>query len=382
MAIFKLFPSKTATVYSYYPSKNTGLDEITDLSLYNSIESTPEVSRTLIQFNNNDINELLSSQLLISSSNYKTYLKLYLANASEIPLEYTIYCHAISGSWDMGTGRLANSPEITDGVSWLNRTSTKTWTTSSFSTYSPNTGHIGASTGSFVLGSEGGASWWTSLRPSGSAINYTLASSQSFTYSDSKDIEIDVTEQFEAWRLNWFNNDGLLLKHTSSLEFNTSSYFETKYFTDKTHTIYPPCLEIRWNDFSYNTGSLSTISNSNLVINIGNNKEEYQQDSVQRFRVNVRDKNPVRTFQTSSLYLNNKLLPTSSYWSIKDYNTEEIIIDYDTTYTKLSADSNGNYFDVYMNGLEPERYFKILIKTVISGETIIIDNNNIFKVVR
>lgn len=381
MAIFKLFPSKTATVYSYYPTKNTGLDEITDLSLYNSIEGTPEVSRTLIQFDNTEINQLISSQPLISGSNYKTYLKLYLANASEIPLEYTIYCHAISGSWDMGTGRLANSPEVTDGVSWLNRTSTKIWTTSSFTSYT-SSGHTGIGTGSFSSGSEGGVTWWNSLKPSGSSTTYSMVTSQSFTHSDSKDIEIDITDQFTAWKSSWFNNDGLLLKHSSSLEFSTSSYFETKYFTSNTHTIYPPCLEVRWNDFNYNSGSLSTITNSNIVVSIGNNKNEYQQDSVQRFRINVRDKNPIRTFQTSSIYLNNKLLPTSSYWSIKDYNTEEIIIDYDTIYTKLSADSNGNYFDVYMNGLEPERYFKILIKTIISGEITVIDNNNIFKVVR
>ena len=33
MAVYKFFPTKTATIYSYYPSKNTGLDEITDLNL-------------------------------------------------------------------------------------------------------------------------------------------------------------------------------------------------------------------------------------------------------------------------------------------------------------------------------------------------------------
>jgi hypothetical protein len=64
-------------------------------------------------------------------------------------------------------------------------------------------------------------------------------------------------------------------------------------------------------------------------------------------------------------------------------NTEEIVVDYDTAYTKISCDSNGNYFDIYMNGLEPERYYKVLFKTILSnGETIISDNNHYFKVVR
>ena len=104
---------------------------------------------------------------------------------------------------------------------------------------------------------------------------------------------------------------------------------------------------------------------------------------MQRFRVNVRDQFPTRRFQTTSLYLDNKALPSSSYWSIKDLDTEEIVVDYDTNYTKISYDASGSYFDVYMNGLEPERYYKLLFKTVLTnGETVISDNNYYFKVIR
>jgi hypothetical protein len=46
-----------------------------------------------------------------------------------------------------------------------------------------------------------------------------------------------------------------------------------------------------------------------------------------------------------------------------DLDTNEFVIDFDTKYTKISADEQGNYFNIYMSGLEPERYFKILIKT-------------------
>ena len=127
------------------------------------------------------------------------------------------------------------------------------------------------------------------------------------------DINIKVTNIFNAWSGSTIPNYGLILKHSSSIEFSSSSIFETKYFSGNTHTIYPPCLEIRWNDFSYNTGSLSTINSSDIVVSLGNNKKEFQQGSIQRFRVNVRDKFPVRLFQTSSVYLNNKILPTSSF---------------------------------------------------------------------
>jgi hypothetical protein len=231
-------------------------------------------------------------------------------------------------------------------------------------------------TGSYVSSSSataGGGLWYTSS---------LYAASQSFTQITSKDIELKVTNAVSASYINIISNYGFILKHSSSIEFTSQSKFETKYFSGNTHTIYPPCLEIRWNDARY-TGSIAIVSSSLFVATLGNNKNEYQQDSVQRFRVNVRDQYPTRRFQTTSLYLDNKALPTSSYWSIKDLDTEEIVVDYDTNYTKISYDASGSYFDVYMNGLEPERYYKLLFKTVLAdGETVISDNNYYFKVIR
>jgi hypothetical protein len=357
MAIYKIFPDKDASIYSYYPDKNAGLDEILDLSIYKSIEDDGEVSRVLLSFPTSEISDLLTNK--ISTSNYKTYLKLYLANASEIPLNYTIYCHPISGSWNMGTGRAANTPSTTNGVSWKFR---------DILSGSNFYGNVNGATSSYSS-IAGGGTWYTSS---------LLTSTQSFTYADSKDIELDVTNALSSS----FYQNGFILKHSSSLEFKTGSSFETKYFSVDTHTIYPPCLEFRWNDFIYNTGSLNVVSSDNIVISLNNNKGEFQEDSINRFRINVRDKYPTRTFQTSSLYLNNKVLPTSSFYAVKDIKTDEFVIDFDTTFTKLSCDTLGNYFDIYMNGLQPERYYQILIKSIISGNTIVFEDNNYFKVIR
>ena len=68
-------------------------------------------------------------------------------------------------------------------------------------------------------------------------------------------------------------------------------------------------------------------------------------------------------------------------YAIKDLDTNEIVIDFDTTYTKVNADEEGNYFKIYMSGLEPERYYKVLVKTFINGETLIIDDDDYFKVI-
>jgi len=162
MAIYKLFPEKDATIFSYYPAVNTGIDEILEISTFESaLQSTRESSRALIKFSTSEIIDTISNK--VSGSSYKAYLKLYLANASEIPVDYRIMCHPISASWSVGTGRLANSPVTTDGVSWSNKTLTNTWV-------------------------SGGGDWHT-----------TPSSSQSFTNNDEKDIEIDVTSTVAAF---------------------------------------------------------------------------------------------------------------------------------------------------------------------------------------
>lgn len=361
MAVYKIFPEKSATLYSYYPTLNSGIDEILDFSTYYTIEGTNEVSRPIIKFSQDDINEVST---LVNNASSSIYLRLSLANASQLPLDYTIHCHPLAVDWNVGTGRLSDSPIITDGVSWAFTTelSGSTWFDST----------ISGTTGSYN-NNIGGGLWYTSS---------FYEATQSFTRISSKDIELNITNIAGAWFDNVIENNGVILKHDSSLEFTTASKFETKYFSGNTHTIYPPCLEVRWDDWSYNTGSLSVATSPNIVATLANNQSEYQQDSVQRFRVNVRERYPARAFTATSVYLNNKALPTASYYSIKDLDTEEIVVDYDTIYTKVSCDSTGMYFDVYMNGLEPERYYKILIKTTIDGSTLVLDDNYFFKVVR
>jgi hypothetical protein len=364
MAIYKIFPEKSATLYSFYPALNTGLDEILELSTYESIDGTNEVSRPLIQFPSSEILDIIQNK--VGTSSFDAYLKVYLADASQIPLNYTVFCHPVAASWNQGTGRLGNSPSTTDGVSWeyTNQSGSNLWIQGSFPPLI---------TGSYN-NTIGGGTWYSSS---------LYQATQSFTFISTKDIEMKVSNTVKAWYSGSIPNNGFILKNSSSIEFTTASKFETKYFSDTTHTIYPPTLEIRWNDSVFSPGGLTIVTSSyyNLVMN--NNKAEYQQDSVQRLRVKVRDLYPPITFRTVLSFANYKALPSSSYWSIKDLDTEEIVVDYDTNYTKISCDVSGSYFDVYMNGLEPERYYKFLIKSVLAdGEVVIADQNYIFKVIR
>ncbi len=60
MAVYKIFPTQDTTIYSFYPDKNTGLDEILDIStsLNLDLDPNPQTNRALIQFSSNEINDV------------------------------------------------------------------------------------------------------------------------------------------------------------------------------------------------------------------------------------------------------------------------------------------------------------------------------------
>ena len=129
--------------------------------------------------------------------------------------------------------------------------------------------------------------------------------------------------------------------------------------------------------------SSSKIKNSGeLSVVLYNNKKEYNQNEVASFRVHVRDKYPTRAFTTTSNSLNVGYFTSQSFYSIRDAHTEEEIIPFDEDFTILSNDNDGMYFKVYMKGLQPERYYRVLVKHINNDGTVVYDNNHHFKVIR
>ena len=49
---------------------------------------------------------------------------------------------------------------------------------------------------------------------------------------------------------------------------------------------------------------------------------------------------------------------------------------------RIKNKNEGMYFKLYMNGLQPERYYRILFKHINNDGTEIFDNNYHFKVIR
>ena len=368
MAVYKIFASADTTLYSKYPAQNTGLDEILEVGTKNSdtplnyfvdpVPTEPQISddlrRAVVLFSNSDLTTLKS----YTTGSWKTNFRLYFANAENLNTTYSLEVRQVSQSWTMGTGTISDSPETRNGACW--------YSTSSFVSASNSWGN-----GSYYL-TPGGGSWNN---------NY---STQSFDYKDNKDLNVDVTSMVDLWFSGSVANNGFIIKQTGLVENNPNSYINISFFSVDTHTIYPPTLEIKWDDSSYTTGSLSVVNNTNTVITLANNQNSFKYGTNKyKFLINARDKYPVRTFTTASLYTTNKALPQTAYWAIQDCKTDDMVVDFDTNYTKISCDGTSSYFNAYMNGLEPERYYKVLIRTVLSdGESFDVDNDLIFKVTR
>ena len=365
MAIYKLFSSKDSFVYTEKPLANVGRDELLEVGGY-STSGGGQTARSFIQFDTSELQDVINNKS--NSVNLKTDLHLYLNYANELPIEYTVNCYPLAESWDEGAGKFGDTPDNKTGCSWRYKLAgtNNRWKTGSFDAYT---------TASFLDSNKGGGVWFT-----GSA-DGTLEATASFNKNSNHDLVVDVTNIILKQYSGSIDNNGIVVKLPDNLEFNTSASVRLKYYGNDTNTIYPPSLDVKWNDYNHSS-TLSEVSDPEVVVSIKNNKGNYTDEGKQRFRIHARPKYPTRTFTTSSVYLTNYLLPSASYWGLRDENTEEMVFDFDTTYTKISADNTSNYFDVYMDGLQPERYYRLLIKTEIDGSTSIIDSDQIFKVVR
>lgn len=401
MAIYRIFPEKDAFISSEKSTTNTGKDEILEIGGYPDTSGTGRANRSLIKFSDRDINNVVDN--IIGSDNFTSTLHLSLAYASEIPTEFTLYGYPITGSWDEGIGRWGDLPIDQTGVNWNYKKASLVdfW---EYIAYQPNwllsSGFFNDS-GSwvdtslwldqanssqdilidnedkqsyFVEPQIGGGTWLTRINSA------SLEVSQSFSNKDTLDVNMDVHPIIRQFRSGSIQNEGIILKLENSLEFNENLSIKLKYFSSDTHTIYPPYLEFKWDDSTYNTGSLSILSTDQFKFNIRNNRGVYTDTGKYRFNLSIRPQFPTRTFSTTSLYITNYALSEETYWGLKDYNSNEMIVDFDTVGTKVSCNESGPYFDVYLDGLQPERYYKVMIKTTINGSTFIIDTDNIFKI--
>ena len=357
-----------------------------------SFNTYSKFSRALIKF---DVNAISSSISSGDISDPKFVLNMKVLQQQELPLEYIIYSYPISQSWGMGDGRYADNGSTT-GASWNYKDYS---TTGGTRWYPPNPvpdlyNYLTDESNKSVAFGNGGGTWYYSIPntatiPSSSfcstlTTGSSLIMSQSFDY-ESSDIKMDVTSIVKSWICGCVPNEGLILLTSEELNTQNVSNGNLGFYSKETNTIYTPYLDVVHDDSIFTTGSLSPITNDvQLSVVLKNVKKQYKSNSVARISVFARERFPLKNFTKGTqqtAFLTPKYLPTDSQYSIKDTETEEVIINFDEG-TKLSCDSNGNYFMLDMSGLPQERYFKILIKTEVNGAIEVFDNNTYFKVVR
>jgi|MDTE01.3.fsa_nt_gb hypothetical protein len=351
-----IFPSQDTWISSgsskidgtSFKDQNFGRDQILEVKkeFYNTAFDHP--TRALVNFSGTEFTELSKSladgtisplRTPNAASGTKVYLRLYEAEGNaELSEEYTLHVQPISQSWTEGTGKFGDRPKNTNGCSWKNRSN-------------PIGGNV--------------VTWDTP----GVSVLSVSSSTQTFT-NQSPDVNVDVTDMFRMWYNGQEENYGMLIRFSGSQETDETTFGHLKFFSRNTHTIYSPQLEVRWDDSSFVTGSLNELTMSGLADNflyMKGLREEYKVGERVKFRVGARKRYIQKSFTTSVQTITGSYVTnTSGSYAIKDVATDEFIVPFEditgTSYTKLSCDSDSNYFIQYLDGFYPDRVYKILLK--------------------
>tara|TARA_Y100001963_G_C6780831_1_gene449732 strand:+ start:62 stop:1153 length:1092 start_codon:yes stop_codon:yes gene_type:complete len=331
------FAEKDTTLYQGTGSLNAGLDEV--LEIQKSVSDSGDninTSRVLIKF---DLTEISASIVNGTISNPSFYLNLYDAKSSNLSISQSLYAYPVSQSWIMGQGHYHNNPITDEGASWNFRD--------------------GATDG--TLWGEVSSSGGTWIDGNGYAASHSIG-------HKTIDIRMDVTDIVNQWITGSISNEGFLLKRSGSNalsgsdEGSTTRFGNLSFFSSDTHTKYPPTLETVWNDSKWSTGSLSALTQANIEdmsIYMKGLRPEYKEKSKARFRLVGRERFPEATYDTTPANLSVKYLPSgSSFYSILDAETDEVLVPYGSG-SIISCDSTGNYFNLWLDGYQPERYYRL-----------------------
>jgi len=336
--IYSIFPKHDVTLYEQHPDINTSNDEILDLT---KIVSSSKIagkfnSRILLDFQLNSLNTVLVGA---GKTDLKYILNLYVAHAETPSPKYNMEISNVSESWSPGYGRLNQNPKSKDGVSWKYKSTGETWT--------------------------------------GDAGLTLTTSSIVETITNSEDIRTDISSIVTSGP-----DYGFTVKRSTANESDGNKNGTIKYFSSKTSTVYKPRVEVCYSDATFTTGSLSALTTTkDIFIQQLQNKGEYRLDSTVKFGIAGREKYPAKTYGTSSIASTVKYLPETTYYSLVDLKTGETVIPFDTTYTKVSCDANGNYLNLKLSGLYIDRFYQFRFRVDANNTTEYYDVESKFKVV-
>ena len=326
--------SSTITAESF-KDQNFGKDQLLEVKKFFYNDEFNHQTRGLVQFSGTNFTNMSQSIVDGIIANPKFYLKLYeIEGNSKLSDNYTLHIQPISQSWVEGTGKFGDNPKNILGCSWENRNNVINGDTTNWADY-------------------------------GGTILSVSSSTQTFL-NESSDIEVEVTNMVNMWLSGQEENYGMLIRISGSQETDESTFCNSKFFSSNTHTIYPPRMEFKWDDSVWNTtASMDEVDiKTDPVVYLKGRGKTYKETSKTKFRVyarkQYRNNSPAVGVTTNQMFTE-YYLPSASFYSIKDTVTEETIIPFSDE-SRLSADTTSNYFNVWMNGFQPERYYKFEIR--------------------
>lgn len=324
-----------ATIYSDTELQNTSLDSILQISktyfnINGEAATTASISRILVKFDLSDISSSIVNGTITSPV---FYLNLCSSNASNLKLENILEVGALSQSFETGIGTRLGGIETGSGVTWKYRDADESshWTVS-------------------------GSDYISEFIITGS-----MYSGGNIITNGKSNFRLNVTDIVNNWFNNTWTNNGFIIKRQTTEEQDSASYGLLNFYSLETDTIYEPYIETAWDDRIWSTGSLIACTSSIFVT--ANNISNYYTTDEPLIRFTVRETWPQKTYTTADPYTVIKYMPSSSYYSIKDSHTSEVIIPFGD-YSKVSCDSIGNYIHINLTNFEPYRSYTLFIKTL------------------
>lgn len=170
-----------------------------------------EASRVLLKFPVDNVKEDRDLGKIPQSGSVNFVLKLSNAvHPFTLPKDYSLVVNALSRSWDEGYGLDMESYKDIGQANWISASSTEAWTI------------------------EGGDF-------------YSNPEFSQYFSDGTEDLEVDVTELVEKWISEEIPNYGVIVKLSSSLENEPTSYYTKKFFARGSEFFYKkPWIEARF----------------------------------------------------------------------------------------------------------------------------------------
>lgn len=216
-------------------------DSLEIFSIYNQAgDLESELSRVLVQFPIEQIQNDRNIGQLPYSGSVQFILKLDNAvHPNTIPKKYNIVVNPLSRSWTEGEGLDMETYRDIGPSNWISASSTESWDT------------------------EGGDF-------------YSSPEYSQYLEKGTENLELDITDLVESWLTGSIDNNGVIVRLSSSLEQDTRSYYTKKFFARGSEFFYKkPWIEARYDTtvkddrgrfYLYNPFAPVELSYNNLYI--------------------------------------------------------------------------------------------------------------------